>query len=74
MSRRGVCTLCYCKYDMKHPYRVPRKLHCEHTFCTGKYLIIRMGLRPPGSSSQKEQSTNKQRTMALIVGLTLFQR
>eukprot|EP00795_Rhopilema_esculentum_P017786 gene17786-9464_t len=29
-----VCTLCYCDYNIKHPYRVPKHLECEHTFCT----------------------------------------
>eukprot|EP00794_Sanderia_malayensis_P000311 gene311-941_t len=34
MTKSKVCTLCYCNFDIKQPYRIPRKLHCEHTFCT----------------------------------------
>lgn len=35
-----VCTLCYNNYDIKHPLRQPKKLTCEHTFCTGKYDLF----------------------------------
>ena len=33
---QNVCTLCYTDYDLKHPYRIPKRLECDHTFCAGK--------------------------------------
>lgn len=33
-----VCSLCYSKYGTGFPQRIPRNLHCKHTFCTGKFV------------------------------------